>query len=187
MWTKTDLQKTDRLEKKQTNAWFSCGANLDVFSSHTPAKVSTCSSEEPNPPWITGRLGLDYAASENPSQRAAIISIRGDSGPHLLPHRRREWGQFRPNFEHNVDILKAEKKTLGRIIKMKFDVGLTFLIFPHQRSNFTFKHHMWNMFWILYHYFIPWQKMSPTVYECVHGPRGSLLSLQALYNQLYVQ
>ena len=76
--------------QKQTRARFSCRANADAFGSHTPAKVSTCSSEEPNPPWITGRLGLDYAASENPSQRAAIISIRGDSGPHLLPHSRVE-------------------------------------------------------------------------------------------------
>lgn len=82
------IRKRETWMKKQTRAWFSCRANIDVFSSHTPAKVSTCSSEEPNPPWITGRLGLDYAASENPSQRAAIISIRGDSGPHLLPHSR---------------------------------------------------------------------------------------------------
>lgn len=73
--------------KKQTCAWFSCMVNIDVFSSHTPVEVST---EEPNPPWITKRLGLDYAASENPSQRAAIISIRGDTGPHLLQHSRME-------------------------------------------------------------------------------------------------
>lgn len=90
--------------KKQTGAWFSCRANLDVFGFHTQAKVSTCSSEEPNPPWITGRLGLAYAASENPSQRAAIKSIRGDSGPHLLQPQ--PLGDIRPILGNIVDVLQ---------------------------------------------------------------------------------
>lgn len=120
--------------KKQTRAWFSCRANIDVFSSHTPAKVSTCSSEEPNPPWITGRLGLDYTASENPSQRAAIISIRVDSGPHLLPHSRLEGDSSGPI----QDILKEQnKKKLSRIYKMKFCCfNLSYLLY---KGQFPFK------------------------------------------------
>lgn len=121
--TETDRKKADGDKKTNPFLVFMWGQYRCVQLSHT----STCSSEEPNPPWITGRLGLDYAASENPGQRAALLSIRGDSGPHLLPHSRVE--------EDSSARFQGRKQKRRRICWMKCNVVLTFFISPPKKQS----------------------------------------------------
>lgn len=70
---------------------------------------------------------MDYAASKNPSQRAAIISISGDTGPHLLPNSHMERDSLGPIFGKYCGHFKARKPQFIIHI-IKFCVALTFYI-----------------------------------------------------------